>query len=195
MNGFDSVGQVLFQSGSSSARHPVRVFQRASAERHAAGSTRSLASFELLGRDSLCAVRSDWEFLKFKNIFSVECAASPVPVRSTSIQSLLKQLGPARWREDAWVRRRNANLLRPNRDLHGPGHLRLPKTAKCSFDSSTNCSVCEYTVTRRPDGVIWSARICWERVYLSERIGSERVGRAESLCALLLGVTYKPCRF
>lgn len=34
----------------------------------------------------------------------------------------------------------------------------------------------------------------WARVYLSERIGSERVGRAESLCALLLGVTYKPAR-
>lgn len=96
----------------------------------------ALAVFLILDRDSLSAVRNEWNFLKlffFKYILPIECGASTASV----LQNGGLEVNPSGHHDDGKARGFDLNghsSRSPlNRVLHGAGQLRLLKTTKCSF--------------------------------------------------------------
>lgn len=100
----------------------------------------ALAVFLILDRDSLSAVRNEWNFLKLLLLFflkeyilPIKCAASTVSV----LQNGGLEVNPSGHHDDRKARGFDLNghsSRSPlNRVLHGAAQLQLLKTTKCSF--------------------------------------------------------------
>ncbi len=161
-NGVELVGQVPLRSA------PDRVFQRASAERHAAGSTR---------KPPLCSgIAVRFPQCQTRGIYSSFTQAWVCGGSRLGITHRRSEGNRSGHRDDERARGfdLNAHSLRsaPNRVLHGAGQLRLLKTASCSFQTWPGCSL----VYIRGPNVVWfvdcaDLRCTW--------------ARDESLCALI----------